>query len=130
MFTILMFFGALPYFVLFHVGFISFFIFLISNLVNRRFGVRFTKVKLIACLYGIAGGLLLPFMEAHYALRGTLRFTSFFNLPALFTVVILPFEGRFAEYHWQFYVIYGAYGLLGGWGLGQLIDWFRERRNK
>lgn len=133
MYTILLLFVALPYFFLFHIGFISFLIFLISSLAKRRFGIRLTRVKLIACLYGIAGGLLLPFMEAYFSYHGldAPMGPIFFNIPALLSLIFLPSTDRdIAEYHWQIFLIYSSYGLLGGWGLGQLIDWLRARRKK
>lgn len=132
MFAVLVLLGALPYFVIFHFGFLSFLYFQVLALRKKDFRVHFTITKLVTCLYGIGGGLLLPFMEAYYAApsHDAPVGTIFFDLPALFfTIYFIPSNGmRFYQFHWQFFLIYGAFGFIGGWGLGQAIDRIIQKR--
>lgn len=131
MFAILMLFGALPYLILFHFGFLSFLYFLGLALLRKDFRVHFTITKLVTCLYGVGGGLLLPFMEAYYAApsHDAPVGTIFFDLPALFTSMLIPLNGIYPwEHHWQTYLLYSAFGVIGGWGLGQSIDRLIQKR--
>lgn len=117
---------ALSYFFLFHIGFISFFIFLLASLYRKDFSINLSPVKLLASGYGAGVGMLMYFCNVYYQYpnQDAPLVFIFTNLPALFTVMYIPTSQLDPNsYHWEVFVIYGVYGLIGGWGLGQFVQW-------
>ncbi|MHB8860022.1 MAG: hypothetical protein ACYC6Z_11180 [Thermoleophilia bacterium] len=79
---------------------------------------------MLTTTFGLFGGLLLPYIQDHWGVSGAI----FFDLPALFSVLLLA-QFKATGPSLIIYAIYGGYGLIGGWGLGRLIDWFKVQRS-
>ena len=125
--------GAIPYFFLFHIGFIAFFYFAVLSVYKPKYRKPFVQiswVKILTCVYSVGVGLLMPFSEVHFNYPGldTPLFFTDADLPALLTTLIIqsPFDPTM--HHLHYYLIYGGFGLIGGWGLGLAIDQIIQKR--
>ncbi len=106
-----------PYFFLIHVGLATWFSLLVLDISRGHLAVRVTPLKLLTTAYGVAFGLLIPAINS--AGPGEVPWVLFADLPALFLSLFI-----------NDYLAYAFFGLLGGWGLGQAIEYVSVLRRK
>lgn len=110
---------VVPYFFLIHLGMLTFLVSLVAMAKKRKFSFHITWLKGVTTIYGAGVGLLMPFIDKLYAGSDAPTLAYFANIPAaLATANIEPYEGL------KVYAAYLLFGLMGGWGLGQAIEWF------
>lgn len=106
-----------PYFFLIHLGMATWVVCILKKLVKLDFSLKVTKTKLIAALYGGIVGFSLSFMTNIYHGYDAPPLSVYGNMMALI------FAGPYHFNSVMFFVPYVVLGLLGGWGLGQFIQW-------
>lgn len=106
-----------PYFFLIHIGLATWFAFIIMDVSRGKLGVRVTPLKLATMAYGLLFGLLVPLVNS--AGEGEVPWVLFADLPALFLSLFV-----------NDYLAYAIFGVIGGWGLGQAIEYVTVMRNR
>lgn len=106
-----------PYFFLIHIGLATWFAMFIIDLSRGQLGVRVTPLKLATMSYGLLFGLLVPLVNS--AGEGEVPWVLFADLPALFLSLFI-----------NDYLAYAIFGVIGGWGLGQAIEYVTVVRNR
>ena len=108
-----------PYFFLIHIGLATWLAFFVMDVSRGHLAVRVTPLKLVTMAYGVSFGLLIPLVNS--AGKGEVPWVLFADLPALFLSLFI-----------NDYVAYAIFGLLGGWGLGQAVEYVTvvRKRNK
>ncbi|GBE57690.1 hypothetical protein BMS3Abin01_00611 [bacterium BMS3Abin01] len=106
-----------PYFFLIHIGLATWLAFFVMDVSRGHLAVRVTPLKLVTMGYGLLFGLLIPLVNS--AGEGEVPWVLFADLPALFLSLFI-----------NNYVAYAIFGLLGGWGLGQAVEYVTVVRRK
>lgn len=106
-----------PYIFLIHAGLATWFAFFVMDLSRGHLAVRVTPLKLATMSYGLLFGLLIPLVNS--AGDGEVPWVLFADLPALFLSLFI-----------NDYLAYAIFGLAGGWGLGQALEYIAIARNR
>jgi len=106
-----------PYFFLIHIGLATWLAFFVLDVARGQLAVRVTPLKLVTMGYGLLFGLLIPLVNS--AGEGEVPWVLFANLPALFLSLFI-----------NDYLAYAIFGLIGGWGLGQAVEYVTVVRNR
>lgn len=106
-----------PYFFLIHIGLATWLAFFVMDLSRGQLAVRVTPLKLATMGYGLLFGLLIPLVNS--AGEGEVPWILFADLPALFLSLFI-----------NDYLAYAIFGVIGGWGLGQAIEYMSVVRNR
>jgi hypothetical protein len=106
-----------PYFFLIHIGLATWLAFFVLDVARGQLAVRVTPLKLVTMGYGLLFGLLIPLVNS--AGEGEVPWVLFADLPALFLSLFI-----------NDYLAYAIFGLIGGWGLGQAVEYVTVVRNR
>ncbi|MHB8793375.1 MAG: hypothetical protein ACYC6O_08580 [Thermoleophilia bacterium] len=91
-----------------------------------------TLIKIIMSVYGAVGGFLILLINESYE-PDVIAGPYWGDLPAALFGVFLentfPTKTGHIYLGWHFILSYVLLGLVGGWGLGQTIDWLLAKRN-
>lgn len=124
-----------PYLVLVHVGMLVWLISAISAVVKKSIAIEIDVAKIIGALYGGIVGVLIPYFDLTFSHPTEAWGAAFANIPALFVGhYIMIQENIYAStlwpHHWEYYIPFAIFGLIGGWGIGQFIDWIAGLRGQ
>jgi len=114
------------YFLLVNIGLVAYIISLSCHLAKRKgFSIDVSVPKVIGGLYGFS-------VYALFAYSYLDDSENYILLMAPFPAYLMPyvFPDFFLDLpyvrYWQF-LFPLAFGFLGGWGLGQIVDWIRKK---